>query len=46
MARKLNLNIVVNKRTGQLTTSIPKKKLSMKTLKEIMKTKKVKVELQ
>ena len=45
MVKKLNLNISINKRTGQLTTSLPKKKLSKKKLKEILKTKKIRIEL-
>jgi len=45
MARKLNLKISINKRTGQLVTTIPKKKLSKKKLKEILKMKKIKIEI-
>ena len=46
MVRKLNLKISVNKTTGQLCTTLPKKKISKKLLKEIMGTKKIKVEVQ
>lgn len=45
MARKLSLKISINKRTGQLNTSLPRKKLSRKKLKEILKTKKIRIEL-
>jgi len=45
MVKKLNLKISINKITGQLNTSLPRKKLSAKKLKEILKSKIVKIEL-
>jgi len=45
MARKLNLKISINRVNGQLNTSFPKSKLSKKQLKEILKTKRVRIEL-
>ena len=45
MARKLNLKISVNKITGQIVASLPKKKISAKKLKEILEMKRVKIEI-
>ncbi len=43
--KKLNLNISINKKTGQICTTIPKKKLSKKTLQKIFETKRIKIEI-
>ncbi len=45
MVKLLNLKISINKKNGQLTTTLPKKKLSSKKLKEILEYKKLKIEI-
>ncbi|KKL98949.1 hypothetical protein LCGC14_1819280 [marine sediment metagenome] len=45
MVKVLNLNISINKKNGQIVTTIPKRKLSKKKLKEIFETRKIKMEI-
>ena len=45
MAKKIDVKLIVNKSNGQMNFSLPKKKISKETLANIMRSKKMRIEI-